>query len=123
MGWEGLNRRQFPRANFPCMVRLRQENSDEDPILTHTENISQGGLCTILKRQLPLFSTAQLRLDLMDDGDVIDCRVKVVWSVRRKAIEEVKPSFYDTGFEFCDLSDETVKRIGRVVTNILKKHR
>ena len=123
MTWEGLNRRKFPRANFPCLIKVLREGSPEEVILTHTENISIGGACVILKKSVDLFSPVTIELDLMDGGDVITCRGKVVWSVRRKAIESHKPSCYDLGLEFVDITEENRARVGQTVGHLVRSGR
>ena len=57
--WEGLNRRKFPRANYPCLVVIRNQDAPDDgehdknsTILTHTDNIRGGGGRVILKNKL-----------------------------------------------------------------------
>lgn len=120
MTWEGLNRRKFPRVNFPCLIKIVREGGPEEVILTHTENISVGGACVILKRTTELFSSVSVEVDLMDGGDVITCRGKVVWSVRRKAVEDHKPSCYDLGIEFLDIKDEHRARVGQAVEHLVR---
>ncbi len=123
MTWEGLNRRKFPRANFPCLIKILREGSPEEVILTHTENISIGGACVILKKTTELFSLVDIEIDLMDGGEPIVCRAKVVWSVRRKAIEEHKPSCYDLGLEFLDIKEEPRARVGQAVAHLVRSGR
>ena len=123
MTWEGLNRRKFPRVHFPCLIKVLHEGDPEEVILTHTENISLGGACVILKRSIDLFSPVDVELDLMDGGEVIACRAKVVWSVRRKAIEQLKPSCYDLGLEFVDIKEEHRARIGQTVDHLVRSGR
>ena len=120
MSWEGLNRRKFPRAKFPCLIKIIDQGKLEEAVLTHTENISIGGVCVILRKAMPLFMEAGVEIDLMDGAEVIACRAKVVWAVRRKAIEEFKPSFYDVGFEFLDIKDELRARVGRAVEHLVR---
>ena len=120
MAWEGLNRRKFPRANFPCLIKVFHDGAPEEVILTHTENISVGGACVILKRSVDLFSLVGIELDLMDGAEGIVCRGKVVWSVRRKAIVEYKPSCYDIGLEFVDIKEEHRARIGQAVEHLVR---
>lgn len=123
MTWEGLNRRKFPRANFPCLIKVLHEGNPDEIMLTHTENISIGGACVILKKSVDLFAPVSVELDLMDGGDVITCRAKVVWSVRRKAIEEHKPSWYDLGLEFVDIREDHRARLGQVVEHLVRSGR
>lgn len=123
MTWEGLNRRKFPRVNFPCLIKVLREGKSDEVLLTHTENISVGGVCVILKKTVELFSFVAVELDLMDGGEIIACRAKVVWSVRRKAIEEHKPSCYDIGFEFVDVTEADRARIGEAVQHLAQNGR
>ena len=123
MSWEGLNRRKFPRANFPCMIKVSSEGHEAEVFLTHTENISVGGACVIIKRSLDLFSPVFVEIDLMDGGESISCHAKVVWAVRRKAIEDHKPSFYDIGVEFLDLTTAYRMRIADTVEHLVQSGR
>lgn len=123
MPWEGLNRRKFPRAQFPCLIKLSLEDGSSETLLTHTENISSGGICVIIKRGLGIFSLLSIEIDLMDGGDPIRCKGKIIWTVRRKATEELKPSFYDIGIEYCDLDGHDEQRIARVIQQLLKDTR
>ena len=123
MTWEGLNRRKFPRANFPCLVKVVRDGGPEEIILTHTENIRVGGACVILKKTTELFSFVNVEIDLMDGGELIICRAKVVWSVRRKAIEEHKPSAYDLGLEFVDIKEEFRTRVAHAVEHLVRSGR
>ena len=119
--WDGLNRRKFPRVNYPCLVVIRKGTSeDKDVFLTHTENIGVGGVCVILKQDLKMFSPVDLELDLMDLGNHIKCRGKVVWNVQRSMNQTKKPLFYDIGIEFEDLDDEERARLQEVVQRLVK---
>jgi Tfp pilus assembly protein PilZ len=120
MTWEGLNRRKFPRAKFPCIIKIVHEKDRMETILTHTENISIGGVCVIIKRYMEIFSSVSVELDLMDGGDIIACPGKVVWTVRRKAAEELKPSFYDTGIEFLALDASDQARLTDTVKQLVQ---
>jgi len=119
--WEGLNRRKFPRVNFPCLVTVRQNLDEKDMILTHTENIGVGGVCVILKKNLKMFAPVDLELDLVDGSEHLTCKGKVVWSIRRKGDEAIKPFFYDVGIEFLDLAKDDAKRIEETVQYLARK--
>jgi c-di-GMP-binding flagellar brake protein YcgR len=118
MTWDGLNRRKFPRIFFPCLIKVR--NSD-DLLLTHTENISAGGVRLILKHQIALKVVINIEIDLMDAGEPLRCKGKVVWSEQRKKSETLKPLFYDIGVEFMDVSAEDARRLDAVVAHHLKQ--
>lgn len=121
--WDGLNRRKFPRVNYPCLVVIRNDSEDDnDVILTHTENVGIGGICVILKKDVKLFSFVDLELDLLDLGEHIKCKGKVVWNVQRKGDEKTKPLFYDIGIEFESLSEEERQRMEAVVQRLVKNN-
>lgn len=118
--WEGLNRRKFPRVNFPCLVTVYNQD-DKESILTHTENVGIGGICVVFKKNLKMFAPIELQLDLIDGEEHIKCKGKVVWSIRRKGEETVKPFFYDVGIEFVDLPQADFKRIDQTIHKLVKK--
>ncbi|MFH1360194.1 MAG: PilZ domain-containing protein [Candidatus Omnitrophota bacterium] len=121
--WDGMNRRKFPRANYPCLVIIRHSHAGPEALLTHTENIGIGGVCVILKRNLKLFMPVELEIDLLDTTTHIKCEGKVVWSVKRSSAEEKKPSFYDTGIEFGDIPEVDEERVQDVVDRLMKQEK
>ena|SRR3990167_10073025 len=117
--WDGLNRRRFPRANYPCLIIIRHNHAGPEAMLTHTENVGIGGVCVILKKALKLFTPVELELDLLDTGNHVKCEGKVVWSVQRRSSEEKKPSFYDTGVEFVNINTKEQTRIDEIVNRLV----
>ncbi len=118
--WDGLNRRKFPRANYPCLIIIRHSHANPEAMLTHTENIGIGGVCTILKRGLKLFAPVELEIDLLDTNTHIKCEGKVVWSVQQRSPDDKKPGFYDTGIEFANINSKDAARIDEVVKRLIK---
>jgi Tfp pilus assembly protein PilZ len=86
------------------MVKVISSDGVQQQILTHTENMGQGGLCVTLKNEMKLFTAVEMEVDLIGIDKHIYPKGKVVWNVRRKSVEKVKPMFYDIGIEFTDLS-------------------
>ena len=119
-GWDGLNRRKFPRANYPCLIIVRHNHAGPEAMLTHTENVGIGGVCIILKRGIKLFTPVELEIDLLDTGTHIKCDGKVVWSVQRRNAEDKKPTFFDTGVEFINIGMKDQQRISEVVNRLMK---
>ena len=120
MSWDGLNRRKFPRVIYPCLIKVTHAEAKEDLILTHTENIGVGGACVIIKKEVKLFTPVDIEIDLLDVDEHLRCRAKVVWSVRRKAVDPIKPLFYDIGVEFMGLGDQDQKRLQDTVARLVK---
>ncbi|MDP3142904.1 MAG: PilZ domain-containing protein [Candidatus Omnitrophota bacterium] len=118
--WEGMDRRKFPRANYPCLLIVRRDHIAPEALLTHTENIGVGGVGIIIKRELNLFAPVELELDLLDMQQHIKCEGKIVWVVRRKENAQVKPLFFDVGIEFSNLSEKDHKRIEFIVNRLIK---
>ena len=119
-GWDGLNRRKFPRVNYPCLIIVRHNHGGPEAMLTHTENVGIGGVCIILKKGIKLFTLVEIELDLLDTSLHIKSEGKVVWSVQRKSSEDAKPSFYDTGIEFTNIGAKDQQRIEEIVDRLVK---
>ncbi len=120
-GWQGLERRQFPRVNYPCLVTVRQESEEIDAFLTHTENLGTGGVCVIFKKGAKLFSEVDLELDLLDMEKNLRCKGRIVWSIKTETKSPTKMIVYDIGIEFSDLDPKDQERITKVVTQLIKE--
>ena len=120
MAWEGMDRRQFPRVMYPCMVKVASSDGAQETILTHTENIGQGGVCVILKEEIKLFTPVVMEVDLLDMSEHVCPKGKVVWIVRRKSGEEVKPLFYSIGIEFTQMSKSDLDHLQKNLQQLIK---
>lgn len=124
VNWDGLNRRKFPRVSYPCLVIVRnKENKSVESILAHTENVGIGGVCVILKQDIKVFSNVEIEIDLLDLGEHVKCKGKIVWNVQRKNSEDKKPLFYDIGIEFQDITDEDRSRFEKIVQRLVKNNK
>ena len=117
--WGGINRRKFPRVNYPCLVIIRGNHENQEAILTQTENVGIGGVGVILKKELKIFSPVELELDLMDMQPHIKCEGKVVWVVKSSVADKKKGLFFDIGVEFDNLKEQEKNRINFVVNRLL----
>jgi Tfp pilus assembly protein PilZ len=118
--WEGMNRRKFPRASYPCLLIVRKNHTQPEAMLTHTENIGVGGVCVTLERDLKMFTPVELEIDLLDTQKHIKCEGKIVWVVKRRDDAITKPSFFDTGIEFVNLAKDDEKRIEVIVQRLMR---
>ncbi len=119
--WQGLNKRQFPRIKYPCLIVIR--NSDDgknETVLTHTDNVGVGGVCIALKQTVKMFSIVEIELDLLDLGDHICCKGKVVWNVEKKNDDKNEPRVFDVGIEFADIKEEDQLRLREVIARLVK---
>jgi hypothetical protein len=122
--WDGLDRRKFPRVKYPCLVVIgHDEQGNRDVLLTHTENIGQGGVSVTLRKHVKMFSPIQLEVDLLDLGNHIKCNGKVVWNVQRKSEDPEKPFFYDIGIEFVDIKADDQARLIEIVKRLVKANK
>ncbi|NQV04411.1 MAG: PilZ domain-containing protein [Candidatus Omnitrophica bacterium] len=115
--WGGINRRKFPRANYPCKITVKRKDHP-DSLSTHTENIGIGGICVLLPKDLGIFAPVEIRLDLLDGSPSIECDGAIVWIVTRK--QEAQAN-YDTGIEFTNLKRKDTDRIVNVIDKVLKE--
>ena len=106
---------------FPCLVVIRQTQDNQNVILTHTENIGVGGVCVSFKKSLKMFTPIDLEIDLLDAGDSIKCKGKVVWSIHRTSDEVHRPVYYDVGVEFVGIATQDLARIQNAVDRMENK--
>jgi Tfp pilus assembly protein PilZ len=110
--WGGINRRKFPRANYPCILAVKRKDQ-QDVLSTQTENIGLGGICVILPKDLGIFAPVEIRLDLLDGQSSIECDGTVAWIIATKG--DKKSEFFDTGLEFTNLTRKDAIRISAIV--------
>jgi len=120
MAWEGLDRRKFPRAEYPCRITVKQKDNAEVLAVT-TQNVSCGGICVSMPKNFGLYSTVELELDLLDTQDPIHCDGTIVWCVAGGESTKSQSHVYDTGIEFMELSETDSARIKTVIDQCLHK--
>ena len=120
MSWDGQNRRQFPRVIYPCLIKLNIPTKLDINILTHTENIGLGGISVAVKHEIKLFSDVGVEIDLLDTADHIKAVGKIVWVVRRRPTENIKPLFYDLGVEFVNLQSKHKEHLKTVLEKVIQ---
>ena len=118
MMWEGINQRQFPRANYKCRISISGEESGGG-IQGVTENIGAGGVCLVLGKRLELFESVSLELFLDKEVSPLVCQGSVVWVVKKHPAVETEPVTYDTGVEFHDVPDAVRAQMEKLVSEIL----
>ncbi len=121
MTWDGANRRKFVRIAYPCLVKISAKGSAQEMFLTHTENLSAGGICIIVKKEMKLFTPIDIEIDLIDDMEHVTVHGHVAWVVKRKDTETHKPMFYDIGVEFENLSGKNKSKLEAAVNQLIDK--
>ncbi|MFC1624308.1 PilZ domain-containing protein [Candidatus Omnitrophota bacterium] len=114
--WEGINKRKFPRAEYPCRITVKRKDHP-DAVSAQTENIGIGGICAVLPKDLGIFAPVEIELDLLDARSLIQCEGTIVWIVAKK---QEKNADFDTGIEFTTLRTDDKSRIEAIVEKILK---
>ncbi len=119
--WNGNNRRNFVRMKYPCLLVMTKSVGDRISILTHTDNLSAGGVYVVLKNSLELNAWVELEIDLMDMTNHICCDGKVVWVQKRDDQHDLKPSFFNVGIEFVSIRKEDIARLEKLVEYLHKR--
>lgn len=119
--WDGNNRRNFVRMKYPCLLVINKNTADRVAILTHTDNLSIGGVYTMVKDELQLNAQVSLEIDLMDMSEHICCGGEIVWVKMRQADSPFKPSFYDVGIRFVDIALEDTQRLEKLIDYLHKR--
>ena len=113
--WDGIEKRQFPRVRYPCLITVRKETSPPISILTHTENISVGGVRVIIGRRIEVATEVGLEVDLKDTLSNVASRGKISWVKEIPPAKKGKLPRYDTGIQFATLKQEDRQRIATIV--------
>lgn len=149
--WDGVDRRRFSRVKYPCLITVYKKTIPEFSTLTHTENISVGGMRVIIERRIEAMTEVEIEIDLDDTLSNIISKGTVAWvkrvlpapqeesapDVKRakvitgtvKWVKEIaptqqgEPSHYDTGIRFTTLKESDRRRITNVVNNFLGRGR
>ncbi|MBN2096900.1 MAG: PilZ domain-containing protein [Candidatus Omnitrophica bacterium] len=119
--WDGVNRRQCPRALYPCLIKVKSSTPPGPPILTHTENISLGGVRVVIPRKIEALAEVELEIDLKDTLPPVLAEGIVRRAEELAGSGSGRPRHYDTGIKFTNLNLEDKRRIEIIVTHILKK--
>jgi len=115
MGWEGTEKRNFIRANFPCKIIIYTPS--EHILIAHTENIGAGGVRTIIEENLDISSV--VGLEVFIGGTQIICKGRVVWVVVKAGFEKEGINIWDTGIEFYGISEGDQKVVKDFVDSII----
>ena len=121
-----LEKRQFPRIKFHCMIVIHngsERDNKNNSLLTHTENVGIGGVCVTLKEDVKVLSAVNIELDLLDVENHICCNGKVVWSIKQEDDDENKPRFFNAGIEFSDITEEDKSRLGIIIECLNKNNK
>ena len=113
--WDGVDRRRFRRAEYPCLITLRKKTVPVQALLTHTEDISVLGVRVIIRQKIEITTEVRLEVDLKDTLPTVFSRGKVRWVEELASKEKEKPSRYDTGIEFIVLKDQDKERIQNII--------
>jgi c-di-GMP-binding flagellar brake protein YcgR len=116
MDYQGIEKRRFIRAKFPCVISIHTLH--DHVITTYTENISAGGVRVIIEEKLELSSTVGLEIQI--NKDVIACKGRVVWVVDRESPYKKGILYHDTGIEFYEISENDRRIINCAIEEILQ---
>jgi len=118
MGWEGIDKRKFPRVRYKCLIKVSQEETGK-ALEAYTHNLGSGGICVILDQNLGLFQKVNIELFLEEGKNPISCEGVIVWIVRRHPTTSAEIESFDTGVEFTGLIQRDKDRISNLINNIL----
>lgn len=121
--WDGVDRRIFSRAEYPCLITIRKNTPPTQAILTHTNNISLGGMRVVIAEKIEPMTEVDLEIDLKDTLSTIIAKGTIAWVKIIVSSQKDKSPRYDTGIRFLGLKDEYRRRIQSIVERILHKTR
>jgi len=101
MAGDGSERRIATRVPFPCKIMI---SSPIRLLVSHTENVSEGGLRVMLEEKLAPFTMVGIEL-YVDKQKPIKCKAKVAWVKEIMNPVAREATMYDTGFKFVEMND------------------
>lgn len=119
MDYQGIEKRRFIRAKFPCIIAIHTLH--EHVITTYTENISAGGVRVVIEERLESSSTVGLEMQI--NKNTISCKGRVVWVVNKESPYKKGVFYYDTGIEFYEINDNDRRVISGAIEEILKNEK
>ncbi len=115
MGWEGIDKRKFPRVRLHCRISLFREGKKKE-IESYTENIGLGGVCVAVSTPMDVFEQLIIDIFMPGDEEIITCRGEVVWVVRRRPADHSCSIKYDTGIQFKDISKKDEALLQEIIS-------
>ncbi len=94
----GSEKRKFIRAVVRCKIFIRSPS--KHTIVTHTENIGEGGIRVKIKKRLVNFSIVDLEIQI--ENEKIVTIGKIMYTLNLKE----NPLYYATGIEFQDMKEK-----------------
>jgi len=88
---------------------LRLWDTEKNMLLGHVADVSVNGLMLVGEMQIPLNNEYQLEMKLPaaeGKAETLKFKAKSCWSSN-----DVNNLFFDTGFQFSEISDATVERV------------
>lgn len=101
MNQGGEERRKYIRADFPCKIII---GSPIRLLVSHTEDIAEGGIRVILEEKLAPYTNVAIELYVEKDNP-IKCKGRIIWVKEAVNPLQRQPTMYDTGIEFTEIKD------------------
>ncbi len=105
----GSEKRKFIRAAVHCKIFIR--SSSEHSIVTHTENIGEGGIRVKIVEKLVASSMVYVDICIKNKKILLEGKVTYILEL------EENPPYYMTGIEFHDMK----KKDRRLIKNFVNK--
>jgi c-di-GMP-binding flagellar brake protein YcgR len=115
MDYQGIEKRRFIRARFPCKVTIYTPSRHD--IFTHTENISAGGIRVVIPEKIEVSSKVGLEIDLRED--IISCKGRIVWVVDKESPYHKGIVYHDSGIEFQEIKESDRQTIHNFIEEII----
>lgn len=118
MNWDSRERRRFVRVKLPCQITIRDPK--ERILTTHVENISAGGVRFLVAKKLEPFSVVDIDIYGIKKEPVV-CRGRILWTFQRNSSGSEGKVIFDTGAEFCKISEVDQKAIKDLTVSLSAK--
>ncbi|MFH1767603.1 MAG: PilZ domain-containing protein [Candidatus Omnitrophota bacterium] len=114
--YNGAERRKYPRINF-IIVAYTDSKNDSLANMSATKNISAGGLCIFVDKEVAKDTVLSLKITLPNGNPPIDAKGKVVWNRPcTMAYLSKAANQFEVGIEFLDMKESDREAVAKYVT-------
>ncbi len=117
---KGTEKRKYSRLNVVAVTSsVLKKRPQDQPYFV--KNISAGGVCFIVNKQIDINTIIPLQLDSPDGGPRVEAKGKIVWRYEHSLEYNMENGEqYVIGVEFTEISDSDRKRIFKYISGYTK---
>ena len=112
-------KREFPRANFPCKFTLWPQGEGKETIFGNAANLSAGGMSAFINKSFLSDEIGEIKIENPNLDESVYCRWKAVRCEEDFTSPEMGKKFYKIAIQFTDLEEGKKMALVALVKRLL----